>query len=311
LLANGDYARGWEDYEMRNARGRGTGERAFPFPAWRGEELRPGASLLVFAEQGLGDEIMFASCVPDLVARGFDCVIECDVRLAGLFARSFPAATVHGAARDGDRRWLSDYPQIEAQCAIGSLPRLLRRSRAEFPPRDGYLRADPQSVTRWRTRLARDTAGRSVGIAWRGGSASTRGDLRSVPLNVLAPLFAIPRLTFVNLQRDAGNAIEEITATYGANVLNYAEALTDVEETAALLNALDCVITVDNSVAHLAGALGCPTWIMLAYSADWRWLRTQAECLWYPSATLWRQSAPGDWAGVITLLAEQPALTKQ
>jgi hypothetical protein len=254
---------------------------------------------------------MFASCVPDLVARGIDCVIECDVRLAELFARSFPAAKVHGAARDGDRRWLADYPRIEVQCAIGSLPRLLRRSRADFPPRNAYLQADPQRGARWCARLARDTAGRSVGIAWRGGSASTRGDLRSVPLSALAPLFAIARLTFVNLQRDAGNAIEEMTTTYGAHVLNYAEALTDVEETAALLNALDYIITVDNSVAHLAGALGCPTWIMLAHSADWRWLRAQAGCPWYPSATLWRQSAPGDWAGVVTRLAAEPVLTKQ
>jgi tetratricopeptide (TPR) repeat protein len=305
LLANGDYARGWEDYEMRNARGRGTGERAFPFPAWQGEELRPGASLLVFAEQGLGDEIMFASCVPDLLARGINCVIECDMRLAGLFARSFPAATVHGAARDGDRRWLVDYPRIEAQCAIGSLPRLLRRTLAEFPRRAGYLEADPQRVVRWRSRLARDTAGYSVGIAWRGGSASTRGDLRSVPLTELAPLFALPRATFVNLQRDAGDVLEEITAKYGARVLNFTEALTDVEEMAALLKALDRVITVDNSAAHLAGALGCTTWIMLAHNADWRWLRAHAECPWYPSVRLCRQSKPGDWAGVVIEVAAE------
>ena len=298
LLANGDYAHGWDDYEMRNAR-RGTGERAFPFPAWRGDELRPGTSLLVFAEQGLGDEIMFASCVPDLQARGIDCVIECDVRLAGLFARSFPAAQVHGTARDGDRRWLADYPQITAQCAIGSLPRVLRRSLAQFPPRRGYLQADPQRVARWSARLSRDTAGRRVGIAWRGGSASTRGDLRSTPLNELAPLFAIPGVTFVNLQRDAGNAIAEVTGTYGAKILNYAEAMTDLEEMAALLLALDCVITVDNTVAHLAGALGCASWIMLAHSADWRWLRAAAECPWYPSVRLCRQSAPGGWPGVV------------
>ncbi len=303
LLANGDYERGWEDYEMRNARGRGTAERAFPFPVWRGEELRAGASLLVFAEQGLGDEIMFASCVPDVLARGINCVIECDVRLAGLFARSFPAAKVHGAARDGDRRWLADYPQIEARCAIGSLPRLLRRTRAEFPSRAGYLKAAPDRVAQWRARLAGSSAGCKIGFAWRGGSRSTRGDLRSVPLQELAPLFALPNATFVNLQRDAGTALEEMTAKSGARMLNFPDALADVEEMAALLQSLDCVITVDNSVAHLAGALGCTTSIMLARNADWRWLRTETECPWYPSVTLCRQSAPGDWASVVRQVA--------
>ena len=117
LLGNGDYARGWDDYEMRNARGTGAAPRIFPYPAWRGGELPPGAALLVYGEQGLGDEMMFASCMPDLLARGIPCVIECDMRLAGLFARSFPEALVHGAARDGDRRWLAQYPQIKtADC---------------------------------------------------------------------------------------------------------------------------------------------------------------------------------------------------
>jgi tetratricopeptide (TPR) repeat protein len=302
LLANGDYARGWDDYEMRNARGRGTAERAFPFSAWHGEQLDPGAALLVFAEQGLGDEIMFASCVPDLAARRVDCVIECDVRLAGLFARSFAAVRIHGAPRDGDRRWLADY-QVKFQCGIGSLPRILRRSLGDFPSRKGYLEADHERVARWRERLARDVRGHAIGIAWRGGSARTRADLRSVPADQIGPLFTLPDATFVNLQRGAEDILEQMKAKGGVRVLNYVDALENVDELAALLKALGRVVTVDNSVAHLAGALGCTTWIMLAHSADWRWGRGQARCPWYPSVSLVRQRSPGDWAGVLAAVA--------
>ncbi len=299
LLGSGDYARGWEDYEMRNARTTGAAPRAFPYPVWQGGALPTAAALLVYGEQGLGDEIMFASCVPDLLARGINCVIECAPRLAALFARSFPAALVHGAARDGDRSWLARYPQIEAQIAIGSLPRLRRRNAADFPIHAGYLRADPRRMEQWRGRLARDSTGYNVGIAWRGGTAKTRRELRSIPLREFAPLFRARRVTFINLQRDADAALTDITAVFGANVLSFAEVLDDVDETAALLQALDGVIAVDNTVAHLAGALGCRALIMLPHSADWRWRSEGATSPWYPSVMLCRQKMPGDWAGVI------------
>ena len=299
LLAGGDYARGWEDYEMRNARTTGAAPRAFPYPVWQGGALPSGAALLVYAEQGVGDEIMFASCVPDLLARGIDCVIECDPRLAALYARSFAAAKVHGAARDGDRSWLAEYPQIAQQIAIGSLPRLVRRDAAAFPRHAGYLRADPGRVAAWRTRLAGMAGGPCVGIAWSGGTAKTGRDLRTVPLHSMAPLLKVPRITCVNLQRDAGPVLAELASAGGAEVLCFDEALGDVDESAALLQALDGVVTVDSTVAHLAGALGCKTWIMLPYHADWRWLRESAASPWYPSVVLCRQTVAGEWDDVI------------
>jgi tetratricopeptide (TPR) repeat protein len=306
LLANGEYGRGWDDYEMRNAR-RGTAERAFPFPAWQGETLPADSALLVFAEQGLGDEVMFASCLPDLATRRIDCIVECDLRLAGLFARSFPTARIHGAPRDGERRWLAQYPEIKSRCGIGSLPRVLRRTVADFPSHQGYLIADPERVARWRTRLARDVAGCAVGISWRGGGLRTREDLRSVPADQISSLFGLRGATFVNLQRDAKDTLEQIKVKCDARVLDYGDALADIEEMAALLKALDYVVTVDNSVAHLAGALGCSTWILLANSPDWRWRRAGAECPWYPFASLVRQRSPGDWAGVLAAVAEAVA----
>lgn len=299
LLGSGDYARGWEDYEMRNARGSGAAPRVFPYPAWQGKALRGAAALLVYGEQGLGDEMMFASCVPDLLARGISCVIECDARLAGLFARSFPAGSVHGAPRDGDRRWLAEYPQIETQIAIGSLPRLLRRNAAEFPAHSGYLRADPARTAQWRAQLAAGGGAYCVGISWRGGTAKTRRDLRSMPLRELMPLLAIPRIKFISLERAADDELAEIKAMCGADVLSFAEALEDMDGLAALLQALDGVVTVDNTVAHLAGALGRKAWIMLPHDADWRWQRVPAASPWYPSVRLCRQPAPGDWATVV------------
>lgn len=302
LLAGGDYARGWADYEKRNARASSV-PRAFPFPEWHGGQLQDGGALLIYAEQGLGDEIMFASCVPDLLARGVNCVVECDARVVALFARSFPVARVHGAARDGDRRWLAAYPEIEAQIAIGSLPRLLRRSAADFPPHAGYLQADPRRIAHWRSRLASDGAAASAGITWRGGTAKTRRDLRSLTVSDLAPLLRTPGVTFVNLQRDAAEALPEIAAC-GARLLNYGEALDDLSETAALLRALDAVVAVDNTLAHLAGALGCNTLIMLPLSADWRWRSTGAGSPWYPAARLFRQHEPGTWTDVAVAVAQ-------
>ncbi len=305
LLGSGDYARGWDDYELRHVRGAGPAPRVFPFPVWGGGALRRGASLLVYAEQGLGDEIMFASCVPDLSARGISVVIECDPRLAALFTRSFPGASVRGAARDGDRRWLAEYPQIEQQIAIGSLPRLLRRNTTDFPHHSGYLHADPARVAHWRARLAQGGVGKNIGITWRGGTAGTRRDLRSIPVQDLAPVFKMPGIVFVNLQREADDLLKNSLLPPSSAIINLIEALNDVDEMAAFLQALDGVIAVDNSVAHLAGALGCRARIILSHSADWRWQRGTPVSPWYPSVTLYRQPAPGDWAGAISRLGAE------
>jgi Flp pilus assembly protein TadD len=296
LLCRGDFARGWDDYESRNARGTGAPARAFPYPVWNGEALADEV-LLVYGEQGLGDEIMFASCVPDLLERGIRCVLECDQRLANLFRRSFPAAQVHGAARDGDRSWLARHPQIGRQIACGSLPRILRRDEAAFPRHAGYLRADAGRVAHWRAQLAPGAEARTlIGVAWRGGGIKTRGRLRSIPLPQLAPLFALPQITWISLQRDGDDELAQFAT---GTVRRCDDALEDTDETAALISALDCVVTADSTTAHLAAALGRPTKILLAEPADWRWMRNRATSPWYPSAVLYRQQRPGDWSAPV------------
>jgi len=297
LLAAGDFARGWDGYELRKVRFGGSEGRRFPLQEWDGSALT-GRALLVYGEQGVGDEIMFASCLPDVIAAAGSCVIECNQRLAPLFARSFPSAQVHGAPRDGDRSWLARHPDLELQCAIGSLPRFVRRSRDAFPDHHGYLVADADRAEHWRTRIHASGARLNVGISWRGGTAKTRRELRSTCIADWASLLDTPDVCFWALQ--GGNRDDGARVADGKRLrFDDIERLeTDLDELAAAVSVLDLVITVGNTVGHVAGALGRPSWLLLPFSAEWRHLREGTQSMWYPSAQLFRQPAPGDWATV-------------
>jgi tetratricopeptide (TPR) repeat protein len=298
LLAMGDFPRGWVEYERR-FEASGNALRAFPFPRWAGEAMHEEA-VLVHAEQGLGDEIMFASCLPDVLARAPRCVVECNVRLAGLFRRSFPDARVHGGLKSDAHDWLAQHPDIGRQISIGSLPGLLRKGAAEFPAHAGYLAADPGRAAAWKARLAALGSGLKVGISWRGGTHRTRMQLRSIPPAEWRPLLVRPAARFVSLQYgEVGPALAEFEKHCGVTVAHWPEAVANLDETAALIAALDLVITVDNTTAHLAGAIGKPVWVLLHYAPEWRWLARGERMPWYPSARLFRQTGPGGWSTVI------------
>ena len=296
-LLRGDFGDAWDDHEARRRIRGGSFERRFPYPDWQGEPLA-GREILIYAEQGLGDEIMFASCVPDLIERGARCVIECDPRLVPLYARSFPHAIVHGAPRDGDRHWLERYPGIELQAAVGSLPRYLRRSRADFSQRAAYLAADPARVAWWRNRLAALGGGPAIGISWLGGTSKTRSGLRSIPLEEWAPVLRYPNVRFISLQHGTGP-----DAGLPAALHYWPEVLASVDETAALMAALDLIISIDNTVVHLAGALGRPACLLLPASPDWRWLWEGESVPWYPSVRAFRQARGENWAPVMAAVA--------
>ena len=301
-LYQGDFARGWADYELRNVRGGRDVRRNFGLPEWDGSEPAR-RHLLVYAEQGVGDEVMFASCLPDLARMVASVVVECDVRLAPLYTRSFAGVTVHGAARDGGRDWLRMHPALDHQIAIASLTRLLRARREDFPVHAGYLVPDAARVAAWRRRLAGSSDAPAVGLAWRGGTRKTRAGLRSLELRDLLPLAHARQCRFVCLQR--GDCGEELAAARAAGMTIewWPEALNDLEETAALIAALDQVISVDNTVVHLAGALGRPCWVMLAHVPDWRYGLTGETMPWYPSLRLFRQTRSVDWAPVVAAVA--------
>jgi hypothetical protein len=298
LLSRGDFANGWNDYEMRNVRGGESVARRFPLPEWDGTSLS-GRHILIYGEQGVGDEIMFASCVPDVLRQARGVAIECDARLAALFRRSFPAARVHGAARDGQRDWLKTFPELSVQIAAGSLPRFFRRDHSDFPQHDGYLAPDAARRAHWQTRLAALGGGVKVGIGWYGGTLNTRRELRSLALADCLPLLRRNDCEWICLQ--SGDCSAEIDAARkrGARLHWWPEAARDIDELAGLISALDLVAAADSTIVHLSGALGQQVWVMLAASPEWRYLWHGERMPWYPAMRLFRQRRAGDWQPVV------------
>ena len=298
----GDYQHGWVDYDLRHVRGGRDFRRQFGLPEWDGADPS-GQRLLVYAEQGVGDEIMFASCLPQLIACAASVAIECEPRLATLFARSFPRASIHGRARGEDRTWLQQQPLPDAQVAIGSLPRYLRKSVNEFPQHAGYLLPDAGRVREWRQRLAANGGTPTVGLSWRGGSRKTRGGLRSLELADLLPLAASLPRRFICLQRGDCSAEIDMARAAGMHIEHWPGVLDDMEDSAALIAALDLVVSVDNTMVHLAGAVGQLCWALLAHLPDWRYGIEGTTMPWYPSVRLFRQAEDRAWAPVIASVA--------
>jgi tetratricopeptide (TPR) repeat protein len=296
-LVEGDFARGWEKYHWRTR----LGGHKFSFPAFRDRELWDGTplagrSLFVHGEQGLGDEIMFASCLPPVVAQAKQCVIGCDARLEKLFRRSFPQATVVGEKPEDRSRWEKTAPPTDLYSPVGSLPAFLRRSGADFPAHQGYLKADPERVRAWQETLA-SLGGRKIGLSWRGGRTVSWSARRSLSLEKLLPLLSSAGATFVNLQYgERREEVEAFSARHGIRVHDFPEAIDDYDETAALCCALDLTISVCTAVVHLNGALGRPVWVLAPYVPEWRYGMRGTSMPWYPSARVYRQTRLGDWA---------------
>lgn len=302
-LKCGDFAAGWDEYEARFASPLAK-RRPYAFPPWDGSSYREGA-LLVYGEQGLGDQIMFASCLPDVLTRVPDCIIECDPRLGRLFDRSFPGARIATAAQDDPAPgWLakpgSMRARIRAQVPIGSLPRWFRRSSSAFPRHAGFLRPDPARVQKWRERLAAHGPSPRIGVSWRGGTATSRRGLRSLELEQFGPVLASVPATWVSLQyNDCRAEIAAVERRHGITVHHWQEAIDDYDETAALVAALDAVVTVCTAIVHLSGGLGQRTLVMVPYAAEWRYGGSGEAMPWYPSVRLLRQRAPGAWADLL------------
>lgn len=295
-LAQGILDKGWEAHEFRFNPQLAITLNRFPFPEWDGLSL-DNKCILIYAEQGLGDEIMFASCISDVIKRAHHCVIECEPRLAPLFRRSFPAATVVGARRDRID-WLLDCPKIDVQVAAGSLPRFLRRSLDEFPEEPGYLVADAGRVDHWRARMASIDPGMTVGICWR--SSLRKGERHKFysTLTQWEPVFRIPGIHFVNLQYDeCSDELQEAEEKYGIKITQFPEIdlRNDLDESAALTRAVDLVITAGTAVAEIAGAVGVETWRIGGSTSPWPSLGTD-RMPWHPAMTLFHQPPQGDWS---------------
>ena len=303
LLMLGDYARGWDGYRLR-ALIQPERMRLLPYPAWQGEPLR-GKEVLILAEQGLGDQVMFASCLPDLLAEGPKAVyLEVEARLAKLFRRSFPEVEVYASDQHGFE-WLPAAAKPDYYLPIADLAWRYRRAERDFPHKPGYLQPDPARVAHWRARLDTLGPGPKIGFTWRGGVQQTRRAIRSLELAQLLPLLEDPRFRFVNLQYGpVEGELAAFSATHALQLANWPEAIADLDEFAALISALDLVITVCNTTVHFAGALDRPCWVLTPYVPEWRYGVQRPDMPWYPSVQLIRQRAFGDWQ---TLLAEVKA----
>lgn len=300
-LRQGKYREGWTGFEHRFGLKHNIEVMRPCTPRWNGTSLR-GRTLLVMREQGLGDEIMYASCYPQIIKDAERCLIECEPRLQRLFERSFPEATFFPLSNLLTSELTDPGVEVDVRSYAGSLPRYLRNSLRDFPDHQGYLRADPERIAFWRERLAGLGDGLKVGISWRGGTVHSFTGKRTLPLAALLPALSVPGVQWINLQY--GRRADEITAFHGAQgipIADWPEAVDgDYDETAALVSALDLVISVCTSVVHLAGALGKPVWVMAPYVPEWRYGLHGENLPWYPSVRMLRQPSPGAWQPVIS-----------
>jgi Flp pilus assembly protein TadD len=313
LLTLGDYERGWAAYDdSRGLMGPVVNRvvnREIPARRWMGESLA-GQRILVTAEQGLGDEIMFASVLPDIATESAQCFVECDIRLAPLLHRSLGVETIGVERRTND--WIDALPAHLAQLPAfdywvpaGSLPRYRRRTAAEFPRHQGYLHADPQQVIDWQSRLAELGPGLRVGLTWRGGTLSSNRKSRSLALADLLPIIGMPGLQLHSLQHGAEPAeLAELRRSHGVRINHWPGVTDNMDASAALVQTLDLVLTVCNYAVHLAGALGKEAWVMTPHVAEWRYGNEGASMPWYPPVRLMRQPDPGSWEPVIASMAD-------
>ncbi len=294
-LLNGNFEAGWAAREARwDVADFSPDYPRFSQPKWLGKESVEGKTVLVCADEGLGDTIQFARFVPMLAARGARVILAVQDPLVPLLSS---VTGVSECVADSKRT----LPPFDVHCPVMSLP-LACEARLETIPPAGYLPPPPaERVEAWERRLGPHDRLR-VGLVWSGNAKQGDDRNRSMPLATLMPLLAMDA-TFVSLQKDPRPADRALLAER-TDIVDHTAELTDFVETAALMSCLDLVVTVCTSVAHLAGTLGRPTWVMLPYVGDWRWLIDRDDSPWYPSVRLFRQDAARDYGIVIDRVRE-------
>ena len=289
LLQTGKFEEGWEEYEWRFAVARY--DRRFDRPLWSGE-LLDGKTILIHAEQGFGDTMQFVRYVPAVSERGGTVVLEVPEPLLRLARTVLRGSQVIAA---GD-----PLPPFDCHCPLLSLPRVFKTNLATIPNAVPYLSAPPDAATVWADRI--DAApGLRVGLVWAGTTVGT------IDLRLLQPMFEVAAVSWFSLQ--VGDHSSDVSLLDGVRIVDLSPWLSDFAESAAAVCQLDLVISVDTSVAHLAGSLGRPTWLLLPYASEWRWLLEREDSPWYPTARLFRQRNPGDWPGVAREVAAPLAQT--
>ncbi|HTR00899.1 MAG TPA: tetratricopeptide repeat-containing glycosyltransferase family protein, partial [Candidatus Acidoferrum sp.] len=292
-LVQGDFARGWHQQRWQPLSPEfhaSDPPRLIPFPLWQGQSLHDEV-LLVTGDQGIGDVVMYASLLPDLLQQVQHVVVECEARLTALLGAAFPAIRFIARQPRRDFWWQAELGRIDCWCRLSELALRYRRTAAEFPLRGGYLLAPATRHAYWRQRLQALGGGCNVGIAWRGGANARTRRIRSIPLQQWQALAALPGVNLVNLQY--GDHAQEIadfnrTAAKPLHFFDELDAVANLDDFTALVAALDLVISIDNTTVHIAGALDVPVWALLPSSPDWRWQLRRNDSPWYRSVRLFR-----------------------
>jgi tetratricopeptide (TPR) repeat protein len=300
-LAVARLAEGWDSFARRAEDARfPSAHRDWPWPLWQGEDLA-GKSILVWADQGIGDEVLYGSMIPDIAARAATCVVECAPRLVPLYRRSFPALDVFANDPSGKSALLQR--SFDFQSSVIDLGRHLRRSMTAFSNRRSFLKADDDQIRMLRSRyLAAAPDNRLVGISWR-SIAPGMDHQKSLPLTDFQPLLKVPGLTFINLQYgDVAADVANLDRQTGSRIVvdPSIDSLADLDSFAAQISALDAVVSVSNTAAHMAGALGVPTLVHVPDGRKrlWYWFTDGDYSPWYRSLRIYRRAAPSGIADI-------------
>ncbi|MBM4137553.1 MAG: tetratricopeptide repeat protein [Nitrospira sp.] len=293
LLLSGKFKEGWEEYEWR-WKLKDFYRRDFPQPLWDGSNIR-GLTILLHAEQGFGDTIQFIRYAPLVAERGAKVIFECHRELKSLFQN------VHGIQQviaPGEQ-----LPEFKLQCPLLRLPFIFDTTLETIPSKIPYITVTPVLIQKWRDKIRHDDFNLKIGLAWFGNPKHYNDQTRSCSLDTFLSLVQLDNFTFYSLQKREG-AEQSKFPPEGMKLLDLTDEIKDFSDTAALIENLDLIISVDTAVAHLAGALGKPVWTLLPFTPDWRWMLNREDSPWYPTMRLFRQYSPGDWKSVTARIVE-------
>jgi hypothetical protein len=282
----GRFGEGWRDYESR-WKTEAFQRRDFVQPLWMGTEPLDGRTILLHAEQGLGDTLQFVRYAPLLARSGAKVVLEVQPALLSLLSEIDGIAAIP----QGEK-----LPPFDLHCPLMSLPLAFGTELDSIPAEIPYLRVSADRASKWRERLGERRVPR-IGIAWAGSAAHKNNRRRSIALERFVPLFAVDGVELVSLQKELSPADAGMLAEHGA--LQLGEELGDFADTAAVISLLDLVVSVDTSVVHLAGAIGRPVWALIPFAPDFRWMLAREDSPWYPTVRLFRQPQLSDWDSVL------------
>lgn len=306
-LGIGQLEAGWPEWEFR-FKANCSAKRSPTYdtlPLWQGEKLEE-KSIIVYAEQGLGDELLFSSCIPDLVKQAGQVFLQCNPRLVSLFARSFPSVIVHGGPRNEPLDWLSQYGGVNYQIPGGSLSRFLRRKLNDFPKSNAYLKADDTRVAYWREQLSQLGPELKVGFAWRSKLQDPLRSRRYTQLSDWLDMYKIRGVKIICLQYDdCTDELNILERDHGVKLVRFPEIdlMNDLDESVALMSALDLAVSVITSTFRLAAGAGVETLLLAPPMRNWVNLGT-AELPWYPTVRVIRQREIGIWNDVVSRVVD-------